>query len=118
MTKCETRRPSDQADRTHGLNQRASCVASGVLSFVIRHSSFVIISSSFPLAIVALLSLGARAAVPLPDNSSSLHAAVRGVSLAEVRWTGGFWFDRFENLRTNMLPAMVRLMEGTNDSQY
>jgi DUF1680 family protein len=59
-----------------------------------------------------------RAAAPVTDTSSSPHAVVHAVGLDEVRWTRGFWFERFENLRTNMLPAIVRLMEGTNVSQY
>ena len=58
------------------------------------------------------------AAGPLADTASSPHAIVHSISLDEVRWTDGFWFDRFANLRTNMLPNMVRLMEGTNYSQY
>ncbi|HMP82252.1 MAG TPA: glycoside hydrolase family 127 protein [Verrucomicrobiota bacterium] len=35
-----------------------------------------------------------------------------------MRWTTGFWGDRFENCRTNMLPNMGRLMEGTNYTQF
>lgn len=45
-------------------------------------------------------------------------AKVQPVGLAESRWTSGFWFDRFELCRTNMLPNMGRLMEGTNYSQF
>ena len=70
------------------------------------------------IAILLVSSAAGRCAAPLTDNSSSPHAAVRAVGLDEARWTGGFWFDRFENLRTNMLPAMIRLMEGTHHSQY
>lgn len=58
------------------------------------------------------------AAGPVTDTTSSPGAVVRGVDLGEARWTRGFWFERFENLRTNLLPDMVRLMEGTNVSQY
>lgn len=52
------------------------------------------------------------------DTSASPHAAIRTVGLDEVRWTQGFWRDRFELCRTQMLPSMGRLMEGTNYSQY
>lgn len=45
-------------------------------------------------------------------------AAVAPVNLREVRWTSGFWFDRFELCRTNMMPNMGRLMEGTNYSHF
>ena len=61
---------------------------------------------------------GGQAAAPLTDTSSSPHAVVHSIGLDEARWSEGFWFDRVENLRTNMLPSMVRLMEGTNYSQY
>jgi uncharacterized protein len=60
----------------------------------------------------------AGAAGPLVDTSSSPRATVHAVGLDEVRWTNGFWFDRFESLRTKMLPGMIRLMEGTEHSQY
>ncbi|HVM62638.1 MAG TPA: glycoside hydrolase family 127 protein [Verrucomicrobiae bacterium] len=52
------------------------------------------------------------------DTSASPHAAVRTVGLDEVRWTRGFWADRFEVCRMQTLPAMGRLMEGTNYTQF
>ena len=73
-------------------------------------------AASFVL--LASFCLIARAEVDVADTNSSPHAAVQTIGLDEIRWTGGFWFDRFENLRTNMLPGMGRLMEGTNYSQY
>lgn len=73
--------------------------------------------ANFVLILIAFSSL-AHAATPLADSASSPHTVVRAIGLDEARWTDGFWFDRFENLRTNMLPAMGRLMEGTNYSQY
>ena len=45
-------------------------------------------------------------------------AKAQPIALTEARWTSGFWFDRFELCRTNMLPSMGRLMEGTNYSQF
>jgi DUF1680 family protein len=69
-----------------------------------------------------LLFLGAvsvvQAAVPLIDNAASPHAQIRTVGLEEVQWTRGFWADRFESCRTNMLPSMGRLMEGTNYTHF
>ena len=50
--------------------------------------------------------------------SASPHAAVHPIPLGEARWTTGFWADRFELCRTQMLPSMGRLMEGTNYSQF
>ncbi len=45
-------------------------------------------------------------------------AKVHPIELNQVRWTGGFWFDRFELCRTQMVPAMQQLMKGTNYSQF
>jgi len=52
------------------------------------------------------------------DTTASPGARVCAVGLDEVHWTDGFWADRFELCRTQMLPGMDRLMEGTNYSQY
>jgi DUF1680 family protein len=65
-----------------------------------------------------LAAFGARAAAPLLDNTRSPHAQVRTVGLDEVQWTDGFWAQRFDACRTNILPSMGRLMEGTNYSQF
>jgi hypothetical protein len=54
----------------------------------------------------------------LADTSRSPHAVVRGVGLGDVRWTGGFWADRFETCRSAIVPAMGRLMDGTDRSQF
>jgi uncharacterized protein len=45
-------------------------------------------------------------------------ATAQPVALSDARWTSGFWFNRFELCRTNMLPNMGRLMEGTNYSHF
>ena len=52
------------------------------------------------------------------DAGVSPHAKVQPIGLDEVRWTHGFWADRFELCRTQTIPSMGRLMEGTNYSQY
>lgn len=54
----------------------------------------------------------------LAENSPRPYAQVAQLNLAETHWTSGFWFDRFELCRTNMLPGLGRLMEGTNYSQF
>jgi uncharacterized protein len=54
----------------------------------------------------------------LADTSTSPFAKVRTVGMSEAQWTYGFWADRFELCRTQMLPNMGRLMEGTNHSQF
>jgi DUF1680 family protein len=76
------------------------------------------------LAVAVLVAVGpARAAAEparpgLSDTSASPHVVVRSVGLADVTWTGGFWADRFETCRKDMLPAMGRIMEGTEHSQF
>src|SRR5260221_6308879 len=64
-------------------------------------------------------------AVTLLCLSSSLFASekspfakVEPLPLGEARWTDGFWADRFELCRTQMIPSMERLMEGTTYTQF
>jgi DUF1680 family protein len=52
------------------------------------------------------------------DTTASGFAKIQTVGLDEVRWTDGFWADRFELCRTQMVPSMARLMQGTNYSQF
>ena len=54
----------------------------------------------------------------MTDTSASPYAQLRAIGLDQVRWTQGFWADRFELCRTQMVPSMARLMEGTNYSQF
>jgi DUF1680 family protein len=65
----------------------------------------------FPVLTVALL-LG------LTDTGASPHAAVRGVGPADVRWTTGFWAERFAVCHRATIPALGRVMEGTEHSQF
>jgi uncharacterized protein len=51
-------------------------------------------------------------------SEKSPFATIEPMALDEVQWTHGFWADRFELCRTQMLPSMGRLMEGTNYSQF
>src|SRR5688572_24819825 len=65
------------------------------------------------------LALGmVRAAAPLADTSLSPFAVVRPVGLEQVRWTGGFWGERFDLCCTQMIPSMWSLMEGTNYTHF
>jgi DUF1680 family protein len=52
------------------------------------------------------------------DVTGSPYAQVSPVGLGDAQWTGGFWKDRFDLCRTQMVPGMDRLMEGTNYSQF
>jgi DUF1680 family protein len=70
------------------------------------------------LTLFLLGAFTASAAAPLLDNAASPHAQVRTVGLDEVRWTDGFWAQRFDACRTQMLPSMGALMAGTNYTHF
>ncbi|HZT22878.1 MAG TPA: glycoside hydrolase family 127 protein [Verrucomicrobiae bacterium] len=70
------------------------------------------------LGLAAWASFSVRAGTGLVDNSASPFAKVQSVGLKESRWTSGFWAERFNLCRTQMVPAMERLMSGTNYSQF
>ena len=68
--------------------------------------------------IVFFFTFAAAAAPGVVDTTSSPFAKVQSVGLAEAHWTRGFWADRFDLCRTQMVPSMARLMQGTNYSQF
>ena len=50
--------------------------------------------------------------------AQSPFAKVEATSPGEARWTSGWWADRFELCRTQMIPSMERLMTETNYTQF
>jgi uncharacterized protein len=66
---------------------------------------------------MVFLAVGASMAFHVFADQSPF-ARVEQIPPGQVHWTNGFWADRFELCHTQMLPAMGRLMEGTNYSQY
>src|SRR5262245_42983613 len=75
------------------------------------------------LSAVALIStlVAPAAALQSADGTDTLasgHAVVRPVELDEVRWTDGFWADRFATVRDRSLPAMWEIMRGTKYKPY
>ena len=46
------------------------------------------------------------------DTTASQYAKMQTVGLDEARWTRGFWADRFDLCRTQMVPGMERLMRA------
>jgi uncharacterized protein len=52
------------------------------------------------------------------SSDKSPFAKVEPLAPGEARWTTGFWADRFELCRTQMIPGMERLMAGTNYTQF
>ncbi len=72
----------------------------------------------FLLLILASIAAPLFASEAATNAGVSPFASVRPVRLDEVRWTDGFFFDRFELCRTQMIPSMARLMTGTNYTQF
>ena len=75
-------------------------------------------TSGLPAAVGISFSLLGAESQGLVDTSASSSAQIHTVGLDEAHWTHGFWADRFELCRTQMVPSMGRLMEGTNYSQF
>ncbi len=64
-------------------------------------------NKSMILAIVLILSAGhaayGRGAV---DTAKSPHVKLKTLSTTDVKWTDGFWADRFDLCRKSMLPTL------------
>lgn len=72
---------------------------------------------SFWLILFVIAPCFARAS-GVVDTTASPFAKIQTAGLGEVKWTDGFWKNRFELCQTQMIPSMERLMEGTNYSQF
>lgn len=65
----------------------------------------------------ALLVLAGPAHAAEPGRAVR-HIVVSPVGLSDVRWTTGFWADRFETCCSAAIPAMGTLMDGTVRRQF
>src|SRR5262249_50720421 len=65
-----------------------------------------------------LLAQPPRQAAGLTDTSASPHAKMRSVGLGDVRWTRGFWAERFETCRQGAIPHLWQVLGGTKYSQF
>jgi len=54
----------------------------------------------------------------LMDTSQSPHVRMRGVNLDAVRWTEGFWADKFDLCRRAMLPGVYRALLDPANSEH
>jgi hypothetical protein len=52
------------------------------------------------------------------DTTASPHVVVRSIALEDVRWTRGFWADRFGECRDVMVPNLWKIMSGPEPSQF
>jgi len=72
------------------------------------------------VAVAAVCAAGAAAAQDraLVDTSASPHVAIRNVAIDAVRWTEGFWGDRWNLCRREMLPSIQKaLLDPRNSEQ-
>jgi uncharacterized protein len=61
----------------------------------------------------AILCAGGRGVV---DTSASGHVKFRNVNMDAVRWTEGFWADRFALCRDATIPALIEVMQKPDNS--
>ncbi len=54
--------------------------------------------------------------IVLTDTSVSPHVKLRSVNIDAVRWTDGFWAERFDWCRKVVIPNMWRLLADPNIS--
>ncbi|MBL7220656.1 MAG: glycoside hydrolase family 127 protein [Phycisphaerae bacterium] len=64
------------------------------------------LTSVLTLPVLLLFAVDSRGGPGAVDTSKSPHVKLRSVSPADVRWTTGFWADRFELCRKSMLPTL------------
>ena len=60
--------------------------------------------------------LCAAAGTRVTDTAASPHAKLRSLPVEAVRWTEGFWAERFERCRTVTLPAMEKALHHPTNS--
>jgi len=75
------------------------------------------------LPFLAALALGVLGSAQLPagsrglvDTSQSPHAKMYMAGLADVRWTGGLWAERFAAARDTMVPHMWTIFKDPYES--
>lgn len=52
----------------------------------------------------------------LVNTTQSLHAKLRSLNMSDVRWTRGFWAERFKVARETMVPNMWAIYNNANIS--
>ena len=68
------------------------------------------------VAAIAALLLSCRAAGPAGDSAAPC-APPRAVDVAEVRWTEGFWAERFDLCLREVIPAVERALLDPGNSE-
>ncbi|MFB3826773.1 MAG: glycoside hydrolase family 127 protein [Bryobacteraceae bacterium] len=61
----------------------------------------------------------AAAAAAVAQTAAGPYVKLKALDLNEVRWTGGFWAERFETVRRNALPVILEAIGNpANGAQY
>jgi DUF1680 family protein len=84
-------------------------------TFRINNSNCVLIVSFIFTLVVTIFLTGSVAfsmEKGITNTSASRYAKLSSVDIDDVRWTGGFWAERFEVCRRNMIPNMWALLEN------
>jgi len=69
--------------------------------------------SAIVLAVLPAVLAGGR---PVVDTSASPHVQFRNVDMDAVRWTQGFWAERFVLCRDVTVPALIQVMQKPDNS--
>jgi DUF1680 family protein len=84
-----------------------------------RYASVVLWNGTRRLAAMFLITMSPLPSAPsrsVVDTSASPHVKVRNVGLEAVRWTEGFWAERFELCRRVTVPALMEVMQKPDNS--
>lgn len=70
---------------------------------------------------ILLIAISMAPAAESGTAASQMHprpqAKMRGVGVGDVRWTDGFWAERWELCRREMLPSVERALSDPANSE-
>ena len=70
-------------------------------------------TSRYATMIAAIMFAVTVTTVAVPANETRSHGKVKPIPLTEVKWTDGFWRQRYLACRDKMVPSMWNIMKGT-----
>ncbi|MFT3780584.1 MAG: glycoside hydrolase family 127 protein [Nibricoccus sp.] len=73
-------------------------------------------ASTFSLVLLSTFSTAWGGEKALINTTRSPHAKMYMVDLADVKWNGGLWGERFEVCRTTMVPHLWEILSSPKDS--
>jgi len=76
----------------------------------------VLVAAAVLAVVAGLCRLAVGQEDSVPKDSLSPHTKVRCVPLKDVRWTHGFWADRFNQARDVAIPFMWKYFQGQTRS--